>query len=260
MEFNSSDFHPTMAPATVFDSIIHQIQASNLNFKLQLSPFAADISIKKTPVKNKAGAPYPPKPHVLPAAVKDLIPKNFKLEQELAYVKNEFAIAIDDAKTTREMLEKLQKKNTEVAESKAVVDKYMEDIKNLVEENNQLKRTNENKEIKLRNLESLIKIRNDDVNKLGNELKELREKFNKEKREIIKNKNADAEEQLARKNDELKEAITEKGKLEEKVTSLLDILYGCNQCGLLECECNSTPSSTCSNSFPTIISTTSPTQ
>ena len=202
-----------------------------------MSPFAADISIKKTPVKNKAGVPYPPKPHVLPPAVEDLTAKNLKLEEELAYVKNEYAIAIDDAKTTREMLEKLQKKNTGVTESKALVDKYLEDIKNLVEENNQLKRTNENKEIELRNLESLIKIRNDDVNKLGNELKELREKFNKEKREIIKNKNADAEEQLARKNDELKEAITEKVTLEEKVTSLLDILYGCNQCGLLECEC-----------------------
>ena len=159
MDFNSSDFHPTMAPATVFDSIIHQIQASNLNFKLQLSPFSADISIRKTPVKNKAGVPYPPKPHVLPAAVEDLIAKNLNLEEELAQVKNEYAIAINDAKTTRGMLEKLQKKNTEVAESKAVVDNIREDIKNLVEENNRLKRRNENKEIELRNLESLIKIK-----------------------------------------------------------------------------------------------------
>ena len=43
--------NPTMAATSVFDSIVRQIQLSNLNIKLQLSPFAAEISLKKTPSK-----------------------------------------------------------------------------------------------------------------------------------------------------------------------------------------------------------------
>ena len=78
MADNSSEFHPTtMAAARVFDSIIHQIQGSNLNFKLQLSPFAADISIKKTPVKKMAGVPFAPCAQTSHAdVVEDLIAKN----------------------------------------------------------------------------------------------------------------------------------------------------------------------------------------
>jgi hypothetical protein len=42
------------APA-VFDNILQQIQTSNWNFKLELSPFSANISIKKSFIRNKAG-------------------------------------------------------------------------------------------------------------------------------------------------------------------------------------------------------------
>ena len=36
----------------------------------------------------------------------------------------------------------------------------------------------------------------------------------------------------------LKEAFDQKVKLEEKITSLLDVLYGCPECGLNSCECD----------------------
>ena len=54
-------------------------------------------------------------------------------------------------------------------------------------------------------------------------------------------KNSDLTEQIERykavknKEDEL---IKEKEKLEEKVNSLLDVLYGCPECGLYSCECD----------------------
>ena len=42
------------APA-VFENILQQIQTSNLNFKLELSPFSANISMKKSFIRSKAG-------------------------------------------------------------------------------------------------------------------------------------------------------------------------------------------------------------
>ena len=61
--------------------------------------------------------------------------------------------------------------------------------------------------------------------------------FKEEKDEIIKS----VKEELAMKNDELREAIKEKYQFEEKVNSLLDVLYGCPECDLYECECKDSP-------------------
>ena len=46
-----------MAAAKNFNTIVHQIQASNLNYQLYLTPFAANISLKKTPIKDRSGRP-----------------------------------------------------------------------------------------------------------------------------------------------------------------------------------------------------------
>ena len=45
----------TMAASKAFDKIIDCVKSSNLNFCLQLSPFSATISVKKTLIKDKAG-------------------------------------------------------------------------------------------------------------------------------------------------------------------------------------------------------------
>ena len=52
MKNTDSDFNPTMAACIAFENCV---KTSNLNFCLQLSPFSANISIKKTLVKDKAG-------------------------------------------------------------------------------------------------------------------------------------------------------------------------------------------------------------
>ena len=39
-----------------FDRILQEIQTSNLNFQLQISPFSAQISLKKSLVKDKDGS------------------------------------------------------------------------------------------------------------------------------------------------------------------------------------------------------------
>ena len=41
-----------------FENILHQIQQSSLNFHIQLSPFSAEISLKKSLIKDLNGAAF----------------------------------------------------------------------------------------------------------------------------------------------------------------------------------------------------------
>ena len=50
-----SDFNSTMAACEAFDKVLNCVRTSNLNFCLQLSPFSANISVKKSLIKDKAG-------------------------------------------------------------------------------------------------------------------------------------------------------------------------------------------------------------
>ena len=52
-EFINSDL--TMLAEKSFDSILKQVQDSKLNFQIKLSPFSAEISLKKTFIKNQSG-------------------------------------------------------------------------------------------------------------------------------------------------------------------------------------------------------------
>ena len=51
IDSDTREFYPTMMAEETFSNIIQQVQLSNLNFQLQLSPFSAMISLKKTLLK-----------------------------------------------------------------------------------------------------------------------------------------------------------------------------------------------------------------
>ena len=65
-EFITSDIsHPTMLAKQSFDHILEQVQNSCLNFQMQVSPFSAVVSIKKSFIKDKSGKFHvPPLPRV----------------------------------------------------------------------------------------------------------------------------------------------------------------------------------------------------
>ena len=44
-----------MEASQIYDDILNQIQTSSLNYKLELSPFYAVISLKKSFIKDKSG-------------------------------------------------------------------------------------------------------------------------------------------------------------------------------------------------------------
>merc|ERR1712208_179206 len=54
-----------MAVDATFSSILNEIQLSNLNFSLQITPFAAYITRKKSVIKNQNGIRTVPSPPVL---------------------------------------------------------------------------------------------------------------------------------------------------------------------------------------------------
>ena len=56
-----SDSDLTMLAATSFNGILNLIQNSCLNFQVQLSPYSALISLKKSFVKDKEGSLILPK-------------------------------------------------------------------------------------------------------------------------------------------------------------------------------------------------------
>ena len=62
-KFSNSDIddrNPAMLALRAYDDIIHKIRSSNLNYHLQLSPFSAYISLKRSLVKEKSGVPLLP--------------------------------------------------------------------------------------------------------------------------------------------------------------------------------------------------------
>ena len=202
MNSNNSDLklNPAMAAASVFDSIVQQIQLSNLNFKLQLSPFAAEISLKKTPAKNRWGIPFPvpndPSFLTIPRHSESensaaLAAKNAKLENELIDMKIKYTNAMEDSEATRKMMIKTMQEKVHVkpdpdVQNEALINHLNEKIGNLVKENEEIIILNKNQKKEICDLEKIIKVKNEVSEKLNKELKELKINFNKEKAEMIK--------------------------------------------------------------------------
>ena len=62
-----------MAASKAFDHVLQQVTSSSLNFQLQLSPFSAVISLKKSFVKDKDGIPKQLTPPQQVAQDQDLV-------------------------------------------------------------------------------------------------------------------------------------------------------------------------------------------
>ena len=92
----------TMATSISFSAILDEIQKSNLNFKIELSPFSAVVILKKTPIKDRKGIfaiPSPPSSFLLLKAQKEII----KLSQTIANLESEnYQLKWDKASTVDE--------------------------------------------------------------------------------------------------------------------------------------------------------------
>ena len=124
----SSDFsNPKMLADQTFNNILDKIQKSNLNFQLQVSPFSAIISLKKSLVKDKSGSFLLP-PSTQPSTRlssttvnTDLLVKISKLETDLQIQKNSHENALNKFKDASEKLRVCEENSTKLErENKAL--------------------------------------------------------------------------------------------------------------------------------------------
>ena len=114
-EYQDSDRNLAMLSSNAFENIINQIRTSNLNFQLQMSPFSACISLKRSLVKEKSGAfllpPAAPESPNSESEIAALVKKNLLLENKLVEINENYARAVDDCLKVTMNLEKHQKDN-----------------------------------------------------------------------------------------------------------------------------------------------------
>ena len=126
------------AATETFDMILDYVKKSNLNFYLQLSPFSANISLKKTFVKDKAGVYLDPPPFfTVPISSDSLLLQNSDLEKK-----------VNDLETIVEDL------NLRLKKSLSDCEQAYETIENL---ENKLKIKTEKKETEQADLEDSFK-------------------------------------------------------------------------------------------------------
>ena len=99
-EFTDSDL--TMVADKAFDDLINGVKNSKLNFHLQLSPFSAYISVKKSLQKDKTGAPVVPSLEC--EEMKKLLYKNKDLEYKLKRTNNELELALEKVRELESLM------------------------------------------------------------------------------------------------------------------------------------------------------------
>ena len=112
----------------VFNNILNNIQSSNLNFCLQLSPYSANISLRKSFLTDKSGNVLLPD-QVFPAETTDddiaaLVSNNIKLEQENRTLKKDLenSLVVNKIKLQETIKqEKLDSENHVVKELEAEI-------------------------------------------------------------------------------------------------------------------------------------------
>ena len=257
-EVIDSDKTPAMLASTVFYHIINQIQSSNLNFQLQISPYSAKISLKKSLVRDRAGALLLPPDPVMQGYKNDnkieiILAKNAALEQNLSLLQSNYRKVVDDASKAYETIRILESKLAKVesdALEKFKNDKTVEALQTKINEYeleaSDLKLQKEkafeasarsNKDLNNYKLEISTEISG--IQKEHKEeakaWKKSLEEANEEKMKMQKQLENKLDEEVAAKNDEIRKVTEEKVELERKVNDLLDSLYGCNYCGSQAC-------------------------
>ena len=208
-QLNSSDVNPTMVASKTFDSILEQILSSNFNFQLQISPFSANISLKKTPIKDLSGSPVLPlstsiKPSsdATASTATDLAAyaaKTIKLEKDLSALRRDYEDAVEDSAAAHLRLKSMESQPTvkvealykELSENNNLVYSLRLEISNLKSESIVKESIIEDQKEEIEYLEKANKKANQISNNLNKEFSTVKIKFNKEKELILKEHKAE---------------------------------------------------------------------
>ena len=193
-----------MEATDIFENLLNLIKSSNLNYHLEQSPFAANISLKKSVIKDRAGVPLKPLPPPEASKVHRLEIENGALLAKIAKLGTEVDDLNSDLKQMkmhRDALD-LKKENVENNLKKTSCELFKKgdensvlkkSIKNTSDENQRLKnelstlnkRVKEKdkviykQESKIENLEENFKNVKEDTNNLKQEKKKLEKEIKK---------------------------------------------------------------------------------
>ena len=209
------------------DQILTNLRKSGLNFVIQETPFSAYITIRK---KFCNGFTISADTEDEQKVQNDK--KVQKLENENDNLRNE--------------LQKIHQNFKNMREEKDILENRLDSAeKEILHHTDKTKLTNAKLNDEIHNLKEINMKYHDKIANLNSEIskQEKRAKSLDKVNTELETKNCRLTEQIERNeadgNRELREVINEKEKLEEKVNSLLDALYGgCPECGLDACECD----------------------
>ena len=154
-----------MLAKNTFEDIIDQIQNSNLNFHLQMSPFSAIISLKRSLIRDKFGSFLLPSivaPKSSKIEIAALASKNLMLENKVIALQKDLESAVDDCATAHSKIRFLQTETKIKIESSDIeahfkeIAKKNELINTLEFDNQQLRQENVHLQISVENLNDSI--------------------------------------------------------------------------------------------------------
>ena len=241
----------TMAASKAFDQIIDCVKSSNLNFCLQLSPFSATISVKKTLIKDKAGFYLSPSiPDSSVHAKQDIFSIKIKeLEDMVADLKLRLADSVTECEKVNETLAGLENKLKIKQESEESnendlenhLEKKIAEVSLLSDEKQQLREKLDHmqtlinsRDAEIHNLKQNLKTSNCAVSKLNKKLVETKATHEDEKKQMTKNLKS----QLKSWKKDLGEEKSEKIRIKKKL-ELLENNF--NEKVSNSCQTNSSP-------------------
>ena len=185
-EFITSDTsHPTMLAKQSFDYILEQVQNSCLNFQMQVSPFSAVVSIKKSFIKDKSGKFHvPPLPRVSSEEIKEIQEKNKKLENDVINLTKRYEDSVIDCEHAYEVIKSFEQKQQKSKNKEEMIKN--ENEKNVKEEMDNLKQMLHVRDLEIANLKVQNKAAKEASERLNKTLGELRTKSNDEKKTLLK--------------------------------------------------------------------------
>ena len=216
-----SDINTTILAQKTFDKILEGIQLSNLNFQLQVSPFSAEISLKKSLVKDRHGViRLPPLSEDQEYEISMLKDENQNLKKTLEtfhhnyeQVVNEFSEAKNMIKILEASVNKLNKpiKNES---NQDIIENLKHELFDLTIENKSLREKIEIKEEEINDLENNIKVKVKLSEKLNKELNETKIRAERDKAATSKTHKAEVKSLKKDLGEERKKTIKVEKKLE----------------------------------------------
>ena len=217
--FIDSDPHtPTMA-SCIFDNILQEIQVSNLNYQIQLSPFSALISLKKSFIKEKDGSlrlPMPPlsSSHRGSRLETDLNARNMKLEKDLETLHQKYADVSDQYAEAHARIKSYEEfHENHFKREFAKKDDIIADLK--LEKNSLIEKVKERDDT-IKELQNSINVKIEVTKNLNRQLTESKARAGREKAAIAKEFKAEIKSWRTDLGEERKQKI----RLEKKIVEL----------------------------------------